>query len=339
MALPKGVHHVISRGREYFYWHPGRGTLAAGERIRLPDDPTAPEFWDALRQCQGITGPVQTGTINALIDAYLLSPKFTNVAASTQYHYKRHLKIARDAWGDLQADKLRPKHLTAMMEGPLALTPGKGNAFLGTMQALAGWALGRGLIEQNFADGVARNKSSTGHRPWTPAEIACAHESLTGMVRRGILLALYTGQRGSDVVRLGWTDVDEGGFRIRQRKTGREIWCPIVPELAAEMATWEKRPGPFLLQPSGNQYTRPLLWKHFDEARQQHSELRSAMLHGLRATAVVRLRQAGLATGQIGDIVGMSLGMIERYCRFADMKQGGQAALISLERTHRERGL
>ena len=51
----------------------------------------------------------------------------------------------------------------------------------------------------------------------------------------------------SDVVRLGFTDIDEGGFALPQKKTGVRPWCPIFPELEAEMATWERRPGPFLL--------------------------------------------------------------------------------------------
>ena len=47
---------------------------------------------------------------------------------------------------------------------------------------------------------------------------------------------------------------------------------------------------------------------------------------------MIRLRRAGLEVGQIGDIVGMSLAMIERYCRFADRKASGKAALIKLEK-------
>jgi integrase len=49
------------------------------------------------------------------------------------------------------------------------------------------------------------------------------------------MLYLHTGQRGSDIVRLGFTDIDEGGFSVRQRKTGRDVWCPIVPELASDI--------------------------------------------------------------------------------------------------------
>jgi hypothetical protein len=128
--------------------------------------------------------------------------------------------------------------------------------------------------------------------------------------------------------------VDEGGFTIRQRKTGREVWCPIVPELAAEMADWERRPGPFLLQADGRPYTRKRFSVHFASARDEIASLASVTLHGLRCTAVVRLRRLGLSIGQIGDISGMSLAMIERYCRFADKKASGRAALVSLSRTN-----
>ena len=70
-------------------------------------------------------------------------------------------------------------------------------------------------------------------------------------------------------------------------------------------------------------------------------ELKGVTLHGLRCTAVIRLRQEGLSTGQIGDIVGMSLSTIARYCRYADRKSGGKAALIKMadHRTAKERKL
>ena len=71
MDLPKAVHKIISRGREYFYFQPGRGTKFPGERIRLPDDPHTPEFWVAIRQAQGATAGARVDTFNALIDSYL----------------------------------------------------------------------------------------------------------------------------------------------------------------------------------------------------------------------------------------------------------------------------
>lgn len=335
MDLPKGVHRVVSRAREYFYFQPGRGTAAPGVRIRLPNDPHTPEFWQALRQAQGVTGGPRIDTVNSLIDAYESWEGFGLLSEGTQYHYRRMLKIARDAWGELASDGLRPSHIQGVVDG-FAAKPGKANEFLGTMRALSAWARARDKIPHTLTEGVKPYAKTSGHKPWTPAQIA-AVDQLKGMIRRGIMLYLYTGQRGSDIVRLGWTDIDEGGFSLTQRKTKREVWCPIVPELAAEMATWEKAPGPFVRQANGKPYNRKLFWLHYTQAVEKIPELAGATLHGLRCTAVVRLRRKGLSTSQIGDITGMSLQMIERYCRFADKKANGKAALISLEERARNK--
>jgi integrase len=328
VELPSGVHKIVARGREYFYFQSARGTDRAGPRLRLPNDPHSPEFWNAIRQASGVEGGPGAGTVNAMIDGYLASPQFAGIAKESQYQYRRSLEIARAAWGSLQAGGLAPMHVQAVMDG-FGQATAKANAFLSIMRTLSAWAAVRGL-PHGFTEGVKRYKRETGHQPWTSEQIRVAHAKLTGMVRRGIMLYLYTGQRGSDIVRLGPTYVDENGFELRQRKTDRPIWCPIVPELAAEMATWDKRPGPFLRQANGRSYSRKLFWKHFDEARETIPELADVTLHGLRCTAVVRLRRQGLSAPQISDITGMSLAMIQRYCRFADRKINGQAALIFL---------
>jgi len=61
-------------------------------------------------------------------------------------------------------------------------------------------------------------------------------------------------------------------------------------------------------------------------------------LHGLRSTRVIELRRAGLTTTQIQDQVGMSLAMIERYCRFADRKASGKALVVTLSERRKTRG-
>lgn len=341
VELPKGVHRVISRQRTYYYFQLGRGTKGAeGSRIRLPDDPYSPEFWQAIREAQGAVEVVATNTVGALIDAYLLSPAFAKLRPGTQDQYQRGLRLARDAWQNLPALCLTPEAVTRIMDN-LADSPGKANTFLGVMRALSQWSRARGRLPQSVTEGVKPYPKEGGHKPWTEAQIAAAHEKLEGMVRRGVMLMLYTGQRGSDVVRLGWTDIEDGGFRLRQQKTGKDVWCPILDELAAEMATWERRPGPFLLQVHGKPYDRKRLDVHFAKAREQILELAGTTLHGLRSTAVIRLRREGLTPTQIDDIIGMSLAMIQRYCRFADRKMSGQAAaqVISMNRTRTERGL
>ena len=339
MSLPKGVHRVEARGKEFFYFQAGRGTIAAGPRVRLPNDPQTPEFWRALREAQGASQVEPSNTMLAAIDGYLATAA-NSVSEETLYNYGRSLRIARDAWGQLPIAGVRPAHVMKIMEG-LAATPGKANNFLSAMKLLSGWARTQDLIDKSMIEGVRPYKLTGGHKPWTAEQVAAADQGLAGVVRRGFLLYLYTGQRGSDIVKLGPTHIDEGGFSIKQQKTGREVWCPIVPELAAEIATWPRRPAPFVTQADGAPYTRNLFWDHFDQARENIPELAQVTLHGLRCTAVIRLRRAGLSVPQISDIVGMSLATVQRYCRFADRKESGKAALVMLgeRRTTKEQKL
>lgn len=343
VSLPRSVHRIVSRGREYYYFQKGRGTAHAGPRIPLPNDPTSPEFWNAIRQAQGIVGPVPVDTIGALIDAYQMAwpglPR--KLSKGTEAQYRRYLKVVREAWGDLPARSLRPSHVQFLVEKIGAEKPGRANNVLDALKSMCSWAMGpRELLDRDPTHGVKRFDGGEGHKPWTPAQLQFADETFTGAMRRFYVLARWTGQRVSDIVRLGWTDIDDGGFRLAQKKTGVEPWCPIFPELEAEMASWERRPGPFLLQETGKNAGKPFstnqLWKLFDRTRAQFPELEGTVPHGLRANAVIRLRQGGYTGQQISDMVGMSVPIIEGYCRHADRKASGQAVLRDLKERKRD---
>ena len=133
--------------------------------------------------------------------------------------------------------------------------------------------------------------------------------------------------------------MDGDTISLRQKKTGVQPVCPIFPELEREMASWEKRPGPFLLQDQGKNAGKPVttnqLWKVFNAARDDHPGLKDAVSHGLRANAVIRLRQDGMSALQISATIGMSVEMVERYSRHQDRKAAAKAVL----REYRERKL
>lgn len=336
VELPKHVHRVVSRAREYFYYQVGRGTANEGPRTRLPDDPHDPAFWIAIREAQGAVEADPVMTFGDVCDLYETSPHFAKLGDGTKDQYRRGLKHARNAWAKLAADQLRPVYVRTLLD-ELAETPGTANTVLGVLRALSAWGCARDHFPHSITHGVKPYAKDGGHKPWTDAQLAAAEEHLTGMARRGFFLARYTGQRGSDVVRLGETFIDEGGFHLVQQKTRAEVWCPIEPELAAEMAKWDRAPGPYLRQESGKPYSRKLLDRHFAEQRDKTPALAGVTLHGLRSTRVVELKRRGSTTSQIEAQVGMSLAMIDRYSRFADKKADGKAAVVSLEERRRNK--
>lgn len=338
VPLPRHVHRVKSRGRDYFYYQEGRGTPHVGARVRLPDDPQSPEFWSAVRQAQGAFGPTPTDTFGALADAFELSwdTRQRKISEGTRKQYRRYLKPARKAWGDLPAGELRPRHVDGLIQRIGRDRPGAANNVLDALKALVVWANGPvELLSHDPTRGVERFPKGAGHRPWTPEQLECAKQNFTGMTRRFFYLHYYTGQRTSDVVRLGPNDEDEGGFALPQKKTGVRPWCPIFPELQAEMETWERRPGPYLLQEEGKNKGKPFstnqMWKAFNRERARFPVLEGAVPHGLRANAVINLRAAGYTALQISDMIGMSVEMVEHYCVHADRKASGQKILESVK--------
>jgi integrase len=158
-------------------------------------------------------------------------------------------------------------------------------------------------------------------------------------------MAANTGQRGSDLVKMRWTDLEEvdgrPGINVRQMKTGLEIWVPFSQALITVISTWERRPGFILLKEDGHPFTRQQLsdqWLRERDTKSVLAPLREAgvRLHGLRGTAVVRLRRAGATVPQICDMVGMSPQMVKRYCRYSDQRENALAAVYMLDRTARE---
>jgi len=168
---------VKSRGREYFYYQEGRGTAHVGPRIRLPDDPQTPEFWNAIRQAQGAFGPTPTDTIGALIDTYECAwPSLQRkLSKGTQDQYRRNLKPIRKAWGDLPSRDLRPKHVDALIRKIGLGTPGAANNILDALKAMVSWANGPvDLLAHDPTKGVKRFAKGKGHMPWTSEQLEYA---------------------------------------------------------------------------------------------------------------------------------------------------------------------
>ena len=169
---------------------------------------------------------------------------------------------------------------------------------------------------------------------------------------RAVTLGANTGQRRSDLIRMGPTDVEvydgREGICVRQKKTGREVWVPIISTLATAMATWERRPGPWLRHLDGRPWVGGEItdaWRFERDGNPALEPLRRCgpdknkplVLHGLRGHACVRLLHAGANTRQISDMVGMSEAMVAHYTRFSVQRENATAAIIHMERTIRER--
>lgn len=272
--------------------------------------------------------------------AFQASPLWAGYSWNTRDQWGRELRLIEraDTLGGLSVHVIRPALVQAFLDG-LSDRPGKQAASLSVLRRVESWAIPRDLLPYPITTGVEFERSKNGHKPWTDEQVALAEARARPDLARVVTLAVNTGQRGSDLVRLCWTDLEVynglEGFHFVQQKTGKEMWVPVTRELAQAMATWERAPGPILRNAQGGAWIRHTLSTTWDRHRDTNPALASlsgCVLHGLRATACQRLARAGATSRQVADMVGMSEQMVSRYLRFSVQRENASAAVHYLDR-------
>ena len=332
VELPKYVQRIVDGHREYFYFQRGRGSSSPGPRIKLPKGPRDAEFWAAYKSHLGSEAPVAR-TFDALITAYKVSPEFTKRSVVTQRDYARYLDIVSTAWGKNHVGSLRPKHVIQMRDA-WAETPVAANHLLSVLKTLINWGIPREFSEANPCVYVPKLKvDEEGARPWPMWAYSLIEEHGSEEMRRAVLLARYTGQRQADVLRMGPEDIEDGGINVVQQKTGKELWVPLHANLRDALEAWSC--SPFVQTPKGEGYTpdrfRSAWTRLMNDTPAGRIRKEGYTFHGLRASSVEKLREAGCGDREIEAITGMSPTMITRYSRFADQKRLAKSAARRLE--------
>jgi len=196
---------------------------------------------------------IKSGTFASVIRAFMSpeNPKWAGYAPATRDAWARELEIAErpEILGEIPTDTIRPHLVQAFLDG-LAHLPAKQANARAALKAVEKWALRRDLLPFPITTGTEVVGSDGGHVPWTDEQMALGERHARPMMSRAITLAGYTGQRGSDLVRMCPTDIEvysgRAGINVKQQKTGKELWIPLHTALQDTIATWERRPGPIL---------------------------------------------------------------------------------------------
>jgi integrase len=290
---------------------------------------------------------VAAGTFAPVIRAFLASDKFKGLKPSTQVTYRYVLVRAEqpDVLGAVPIDRMRPALVQGFLDG-LADKPGIQRHALTALKSLEKWTLVRDLLTHTITLGCEARGAQGAHEPWSDAEVELAEQNAKPSLARIVTLISNTGQRGSDVVKMRWTDLEtyQGvpGINVKQKKTALEIWIPLTAELQRALEGWERRPGYICLKEDGAAWTRPVLSQQWIRERGSNPALAPLLaagrvIHGLRATACVRLNRSGATARQIADTVGMSIQTVEKYLRKSVQRDNALAAVLHLDRANSAR--
>ncbi len=301
--------------------------------------PGTPEFTEAYRAWER-DGRIEVGaarvaprSFDDLIARFYRSKEFTDIRASTQYTYRGELERFRATYGARSAVTMNAQHISNLL-AKMADTPSAANNLRKRLSQLFRLAVNLGWRIDNPALSVRSLRiRSGGYKTWQEEQIEQfeAHWPQGTMPRLAFDLALYTAQRRSDVRVMGPQHVENGKIRVRQLKTGKTLYIPIHPALAASIAATassghlaflvSKRGEPFSFKSFGMWFLRQTRAAGID----------GYSMHGLRKAASRRMAEIGLSNQLIKSITGHSSDAeVSRYTRDAEQVKMADLAVSLL---------
>jgi len=318
-----------------YYNKPGR------PKTPLPLPLYSEEFWIEYRRAEAGAQKTKTageantvpGSVADLIARYFAAPEFLSLADSSRKVYRRQLERFREEHGHRSVKLLERSTLKTII-GNMHNRPNAANKLLDRLKVLLGFAVEVRMIKANPAFGMKGYKvTSEGFHTWTEDEITRYEERHPAgtKARLAMALMLYTGQRRSDAVLMGWQHVDSDLISVRQYKTKTRIWIPLHPTLKAILSQAPRTNMTFLLTEFGKPFTSNGFGNWMRE-RCDEAELPECSSHGLRKAMAKRLAEAGATNAQIKAITGHKTDReVSRYTKAAEQKKLAGAAMQLIE--------
>lgn len=258
-------------------------------------------------------GAYLKGSIPWLLAEYHKSPRYRNLAPSTQELYDWCAEFIRE-WSERAKHPhvkmlTRPTILKFLKQFDDKPTKKKKIAvFLGVMMAVA---IDEGCLTHNPALRLNLSEPEPDVHIWTLAEVNAmvTQADALGMSRIGdaILINYEIGQRPADVLSMAAPlHYDAGFFLFRQRKTGEFLKIGASDRLQARLAG---RTGLLIATQQGNRYTRTGFQTVFNTVRAK-AGLVHCTFQQLRHTAVVNLARAGCTVPEIASITGHTISSV-----------------------------
>jgi len=320
-ALPKGVwfqRKQLSSGEtvRYGYWGRGSGSVALGRE-------GSPDFFTKLA---AIAAREPDGkTVKHLIWAYR-SKVLPKLRARTQADYRTHLDKIEDGFGKLSLRAMSSdhvaRHIVVWREG-LSLSPRQSDYVVQVLSALLGWGVRQRLLEKNQALGMDRVYSGDRRdKTWTDEQQAAFLMSAPEPLRRAFMLAVATGQRQGDLLRLQWSAIKSTYITLRQSKGSVDVAVPISKSLQACLDDAPRGDSTTVLtQPNGRPWAKSGsgFRSAWGEAARS-AGIEGVTFHDLRGTFATRRMAEGWTAEDVALCTGHSLRDLRTLERYVDRR-------------------
>jgi integrase len=313
----RGIHsaHVkLANGTKVVYWYAWRGGP------RLHSEPGSPEFIANYNEAVGQRTPPAQGKLQFLIDGYQQSAEFRTLRERTQSDYIKQIMLIEQEFGDfplrgLAATGARGEFMD--WRDKLAVKSLRQADYAWTVLArILSWAKNRGKITVNPCERGGRLYNGTRvDFVWTLDDEAAFLANAPSHLHLPLLLALWTGQRQGDLLRLTWFAYDGTHIKLKQSKSQRRgarrvvhVKIPVGAPLKAalDQAAKHKQNSIILLNSQGRPWTPDGFRASWGKACKK-AGIEEVTFNDLRGTAVTRLALVGCNEAEIATITGHSI--------------------------------
>jgi integrase len=315
----KGINSLTKKladGTVRTYWYAWKG----GPRIDA--ELGSPEFVRLYGEAIATKAKRTTETFSSLIDYFKDCGEYKDLGEKSKRAYDGYLKLIEAKFGSMPIGALEDRRARGDFKefrDSFSETPRKADYVWTTIARVLSVAKDRGKIAVNVCERGGRlYESDRSEIIWTAEDIRTFCNVASVELQAALLLALWTGQRQGDLLRLSWNDYDGSYIRTRQskgrgRQGRRRVTIPVGPPLkdTLDAALKQKRSAVTILVNSfGRPWTEDGFRTSWDKAFKKTS-LKDLHFHDLRGTAVTRLALSNCSVPEIASITGHSMKTVQ----------------------------
>jgi len=313
----KGIHSAhatLADGTKVIYWYAWRGGP------RLHGEPGTPEFMESYNAAVAQRAPSPEGRLQSLIDWFQTTGEFRTLRERTKTDYVKQISLIEQEFATFPIKALAARETRGVFKDwrdKLALKSVRQADYAWTVLArILSVAKDRGGIMVNPCERGGRLYNATRvDSIWSIDDEAAFLQHAPAHLHLALLLALWTGQRQGDLLRLTWSAYDGKHIRLRQSKSmrrgARRVVHVKVPagaplKVALDEAAKTKQSPIILLTSESKPWTPDGFRASWGKACKK-AGIEEVTFNDLRGTAVTRLALVGCTEAEIAAITGHSI--------------------------------
>ncbi|RVP13100.1 integrase [Sinorhizobium meliloti] len=343
MRVPlKGIHKTskkLADGTTKEYYYLGKG----GPRIKA-EYGTA-EFLEEYRKLTNASKRVDPESFLSIIRLYERT-ELSRKAKATQRSYKPFVATIEKRFGTLPIEAIEEHGSRALFmewREEMADRPRTADLAWSVLQRIMAFGLDKEKLKRNPCEKAGRlaDEGTRREKVWTPTDIAKFKAKAPTQILEVFMMALWTGQRQGDLLRLTWSAYDGTHIRLEQSKTKARVTIKVADELKKILDAKRESLGEkdlaavtILTTAKGKSWTSDGFRTSWGKALIK-AKVSGLTFHDLRGTFITNARRAGASIEDIASASGHKISDVRSILEvhyLANDHEASDAVILKLER-------